>query len=120
MIDGWIRAIVMGYGIAGSLTVTSLLFFFGPKLVRAVLRELGNLKLENWPLVPIVGLFGLFGGMIGLWIAGVLWPGTVFFLIRHRKGEKERQLRERDQEFESILDEIRHLQKERTHASHNG
>ena len=111
---------MMGYGVVASLTAAFLLFVFGPKLARAVLREVPHLGLADWLMMPLVGLFVLFGAGFGLWAASFLWPVTAFFLVRHWLEKKDRKLQERDKEYESIMGEIRQFKEEMPGASRNG
>ena len=103
---------VLGISYTGAaLTMAGFLaLIFGPKVLRWIVRNPPE-TLEDWLLLPLVGFFALFGGMLGLWAASLLWPVTTVALFRDAR-RKRLELHEAEaEEFESLLVEVREHRK---------
>jgi len=88
------------------MTVLFLVYSWVPKLPREIFRDLRHGP-EDWALVPVAGFHGLMGGVVGLWLAGLLWPGAAVLLIRAKRQEKKRNVEAQVREFETLLSQVR-------------
>jgi len=118
MIDAVVKAIVTAYLAGAGITVLFLLLSRGPKFLREILRDLRH-NPEDWVFVPPVGFFGLILGGLGLWLAGLLWPGTVILLYREKRKEKKRKVEAQTLEFEALLSQVREAKAELPVRSHD-
>ena len=121
MIEAVVEAIVAAYRAGAGLTVLFLLLLLlgrGPKFLREILRDLRH-NPEDWVFVPAVGFFGLILGGLGLWLAGLLWPGTVILLYQVKRKEKKREVEAQTLEFEAFLSQVREVNAELPVRSHD-
>ena len=106
MLDFLTKTLGIAYWAFGCLTGGYLVLVYGPKLLQYLASNLPK-TVEEWLLFPLILLFCLFLGTMGLGVAMIAWPLTWTILVAEKKRKRREVLEARTEEYEGLLGEIR-------------